>query len=230
MQMIMWLISCIPLVGTAVVLLFMPDRVPMHYDITGTVDRWGSKYEELIFPVVILVFCLFFTLLIRYYKKHAQNAVNDRKKAAAMANVKIFQITGICMAAAFTILQGFLLNSACRAAMTGAEHEEPDLLRVVCIILGALYIILGYLMPKTSINRIFGVRVKWSMYNDVTWSRSNQFGSYVMIAAGIISIICACIIPGSTAALITVAAVLIAASAVILIYAHHIYKKEISKA
>lgn len=69
MQMIMWLISCIPLAGTAVVLLFMPDRVPMHYDITGTADRWGSKYEELIFPVIILAFCLFFTLMIRSCKK-----------------------------------------------------------------------------------------------------------------------------------------------------------------
>lgn len=230
MVMILWLISCVPLVGTSVALLFIPDRVPMHYDITGSVDRWGSKYEELIFPVIVLAFALFWTLLIIYYKKHVRNAGSDSQKTALLKNVRIFQITGICMAAAFAILQGFLLYNAGRGALTGGEHEEPDILRVVCIILGVLYIILGCLMPRTTVNRIFGVRVSWSMYNNVTWSRTNQFGGYAMIAAGIISVICACMISDSFAAFIAVVAVLIAASIVILIYAHHIYKKEVSKA
>ena len=229
MTMIMWLISCVPLVETSIALLFMPDRVPLHYDITGSVDRWGSKYEELIFPVIVLAFALFWTLLINYYKKRARNIGSDRQKTALLKNVRIFQITGICMAAAFAILQGFILYNAGRGALTGGEHEGPDVLKMVCIVLGVLCIILGCLMPRTTVNRIFGVRVSWSMYNDITWSRSNQFGGYAMIAAGIISVICACIIPESFAALITVVAVLIVASIVILIYAHHIYKEEISK-
>ena len=50
MKRIMWAISVISLAGTAVVLQFMPEKVPMHYDLAGNIDRWGSKYENLIFP------------------------------------------------------------------------------------------------------------------------------------------------------------------------------------
>jgi uncharacterized membrane protein len=51
MKKAMWIISLIALAGTAIVLHFMPDQVPMHYDAVGNIDRWGSKYENLIFPV-----------------------------------------------------------------------------------------------------------------------------------------------------------------------------------
>ena len=45
----MWIISFIALAGTAIVLPYMPDSVPMHYDMSGNIDRWGSKYENMIF-------------------------------------------------------------------------------------------------------------------------------------------------------------------------------------
>ena len=54
MKKIMWAISFISLIGTVIVLQFMPDRIPMHYDMAGNIDRWGSKYESLIFPILIL--------------------------------------------------------------------------------------------------------------------------------------------------------------------------------
>ena len=58
MKKLMWAISVFALVLTAVVLQFMPDSVPMHYDLTGNIDRWGSKYENLLFPVIILFLSL----------------------------------------------------------------------------------------------------------------------------------------------------------------------------
>ena len=32
-------------------------------------------------------------------------------------------------------------------------------------------------MPKTKKNGTIGVRISWSMYNDVTWAKSNYFGA-----------------------------------------------------
>ena len=39
----------IPVVVTSVVLQFMPDIIPMHHDLEGNTDRWGSKTESLSF-------------------------------------------------------------------------------------------------------------------------------------------------------------------------------------
>ena len=55
----MWILSIISIVLTAVALQFMPDLVPIHYNVAGEIDRWGSKYENFIFPILIIVFALF---------------------------------------------------------------------------------------------------------------------------------------------------------------------------
>lgn len=51
MKKIMWIVAMIPVVVTSVVLQFMPDVIPMHHDLEGNTDRWGSKTESLIFPI-----------------------------------------------------------------------------------------------------------------------------------------------------------------------------------
>ena len=55
MKKIMWIVAMIPVVVTSVVLQFMPDIIPMHHDLEGNTDRWGSKTESFIFPVIILL-------------------------------------------------------------------------------------------------------------------------------------------------------------------------------
>ena len=35
------------IVGTAILLIFTPDTIPVHYNFAGEVDRFGSKYENL---------------------------------------------------------------------------------------------------------------------------------------------------------------------------------------
>jgi len=37
--------------------------VPMHYDVSGNVDRYGSKYENFIFPFSIIAITIFWLIL-----------------------------------------------------------------------------------------------------------------------------------------------------------------------
>ena len=45
----------ISVVGTAVLIVFMPDTVPAHYNFAGEIDRWGSKYENFAFPAIAVL-------------------------------------------------------------------------------------------------------------------------------------------------------------------------------
>lgn len=57
MKKIMWIVAMIPVVVTSVVLQFMPDIIPMHHDLEGNTDRWGSeKQKALFFPVNYFVY------------------------------------------------------------------------------------------------------------------------------------------------------------------------------
>ena len=78
MKKIMWIVAMIPVVVTSVVLQFMPDVIPMHHDLEGNTDRWGSKTESLIFPIIILFITLFWQLLINVFEKKSTTAKTEK--------------------------------------------------------------------------------------------------------------------------------------------------------
>ena len=45
----------LPLAVTLIWLQFLPEQVPLHYDFAGNIDRWGSKWENLLIPGIVLV-------------------------------------------------------------------------------------------------------------------------------------------------------------------------------
>ena len=222
----MWIISFIALAGTAIVLPYMPDSVPMHYDMSGNIDRWGSKYENMIFPIIILIMALFWTLFIRYYDRKAEEASNEKESAGSRSNAKVIGIAGLCTAVMFTVMQGFLLYGSYTEAISGAERETVDIGRVTCILMGILFIVIGNFMTKTRINSNVGVRVRWSRYNETTWRKSNRFGAIAFIIAGVLTILTAFFMKNSFAAVMIAVFYIILASIASVAYAHRVYRKE----
>ncbi|WP_203332893.1 DUF1648 domain-containing protein [Planococcus beigongshangi] len=55
----------------------LPDRVPGHYDASGTVDRWGSKMELLILPIVAIGLWIMMTAVEKF--PHTFNYMNMRE-------------------------------------------------------------------------------------------------------------------------------------------------------
>lgn len=228
MKKAMWLISVIPLIITMTVLRYMPDSVPMHYDISGEIDRWGSKYENLIFPCTILIFTLFWHVLIIFYEKKAVKSNTDKERAEAKSNVMILKITAISMAVMFGILQYFILYSAYIEAKTNAAYAAVDIGNISCILSGVLFIVMGNFMSKTKKNGLVGFRVSWSMYNDTTWMKSNRFGAVILIMTGVLTIITA-FFTESNITVILMLMYLFAAAVIISVYAHKVYVEEVSK-
>lgn len=229
MKKIMWAISFVSLIGTAAALQFMPESVPMHYDAVGNIDRWGSKYENLIFPIIILTMSFIWTLLIGYYEKKALTFTDEKESAAVKSNAKVISVVGMCMAAVFTVMQGFILYGAYDEAVSGASQWTVDIGKVSAILMGIIFIILGKFMTKTRINSAIGVRISWSMYNDNTWRKSNRFGAVAVMIAGILTIITAFLMKNSFGATMITLGYIILASIITVIYVHKVYKKEIAE-
>ena len=228
MKRIMWAISVISLAGTAVVLQFMPEKVPMHYDLAGNIDRWGSKYENLIFPVIILLMSLFWTLFMGYFEKKALNAPDGKESADAKTNVKVFGIVGVSMAAVFTVIQVFILHGAYTVSVSGETSPEFDIGKLSVVMMGVLFIILGNYMTKTRINSIIGLRISWSMYNDNTWRKSNRFSAFALVISGILTVILAVVVKSFFAAIICALGILTVVLIISVIYAHKVYVRELN--
>ncbi len=226
MKRIMWAISCFSLAGTALVLPFMPDTVPMHYDMAGNIDRWGSKYENLIFPLLILLMSLIMALFLRYFDKKALGAAEEKERAEAQSNLRVVAVTGVLVAAMLTVLQGFILLAACRTAAAGAEKQAADIGKVSVILMGGVFLVLGNLMPKTRSNPFFGVRTSWSTYNDNTWRKTNRFGAFALVAVGLLTVALGLFMRNSFAAAMASLGLMLLAVAVTVIYGYRVYLRE----
>ncbi len=233
-RVVMWIIAAISFIISAIALYFMPNAIPLHYGLTlhfglnTATPRWGSKYETLIFPVIMLLMALSSTLSAKYYEKKAQKAAIDRESAYNKTNAKALETIGVAIMALLTVMQGVLLYGAYSEALTGASRQLPGLPKIPFILLGVISIVLGNFMTKTRNNGTFGVRIKWSRYNDNTWRKSNRFGALSIIITGVLTIIIALFCKNPELTIIVVLGLFILALIAILIYAHRVYSDEIA--
>ena len=91
--------------------------------------------------------------------------------------------------------------------------------------MGITIVILGNYMPKTRNNKSIGFRLPWTQYNDNTWNKSNRFGSYALMIAGVISAISSLFVNGILAAFLCIGSLLIALS-ITIVYAYIVYQEE----
>ena len=229
---IMWSVTGLMFVVTTVSLPWMPDRMPMHFNMAGEIDRWGSKYENLLFPLFAVAMAAFFAYLASYYEKKSHEADADagedataKEAAGHRANANVLWMTGAVMAVYFACLQGSILYSTYRAQTEGQPFPSEVFSRLVFVLMGALFVILGGLIPRTARNGTVGVRVPWSLYNETTWRRSNRFGGILMIAAGVAVIVTA-LLADVMLTLLLIPVYLLAAVAAMLVYAHHVWRQE----
>ena len=164
----------LPLAIVLIALLFLPDEIPMHYNLSGQVDRWGSKYEMLVFPALSVLYGGIMLGVAKYAAKHEESGQN---------NAQVCIVVGIMGNALFSAMTVFFLYAAFRQA---GQRPSPslDVYQIVFTILGLTMVVTGNLMPKLRKNALIGLRTPWSMKNEVTWKKSQRFGGICFLLGG----------------------------------------------
>ncbi|PKK39213.1 hypothetical protein ABB02_01445 [Clostridiaceae bacterium JG1575] len=170
--------------GTAVFLMVLPDTIPVHYNLGGEIDRYGSKYETLIWPLLSLVFGVLFMRLARQQQKRGDGT-----------NAKGFLYAGMIPLMVFTGLGFYFMVKALRYDPSAMSIDRIDPMRGISIAFGSLLVLLGNIMPKLRRNSFFGLRTKWSMSNDRVWQKSQRFGGFASMGFGLLMILLAVLFP-----------------------------------
>lgn len=208
---ILWIISVIPLVITLFVLRFLPDEIPAHYDFEGNIDRWGSKYEELIFPIIILVMALFWQLFVWHFDKKAKNAKNEKESLEAKSNKNIILLAAICEAVIFGIMHFVFMYSACKEATGDMTKSAFDSFMIINVLFGLMFIIIGNYLPRAKQNGIVGLRTGKTMNDEEVWKKANRFAGKLFIIAGIVTVVESLLIGGIASTIIMVVILLVVA-------------------
>lgn len=207
-KMILFVLACVPLLLTLLVYPILPDTIPAHYNASGIVDRYGSKNEMFLLPVITLVMGFVMNISSKISSKKEQS---DKKM-----NEKITLITGILVIISFIGLQiSFLGSSLDNVSNLNLYILEPN--RMMAIMFGMTMIILGNLMPKLKTNSWIGFRTTKTMRDEVTWKKSQRFGGITFILAGILILVSGFVLKGG-AVVAVILSVLVVMLVVDLIY------------
>lgn len=191
-------LMALPILVTLALLPSMPDQVPMHYGFDSQVNRWGSKYEMLIFPVLTLVAGIFLLASGSWSQKkgrisadseeyHTLLPSNDKKRYSFLDDSIL--LTGTATLILFNALTYVFLYMS-----LSADNEDFSVIgseRIIFGLLGLFMIFVGNVMPNLKKNSIFGLRNKWSLKNDTAWKKSQHAAGIACILSGIaIALLC----------------------------------------
>lgn len=89
-------LSVVPLLIATVSIYFMPNEVPMHYNASGVVDRWGSSNEMLFIGALFVIVPLIMS--VAFYKIK----MNSNTKLIGLVGSVVMSITFIILQFVFT--------------------------------------------------------------------------------------------------------------------------------
>ncbi len=150
----------------------MPDRVATHFNFNGVPDGFSSR-EVAMFGITafMLVMHLFMYFMTR--KDPRSNFQGD----------KIIIVSMIFMPVLSTVIMAWTISYA-----LGSNFNASSGTNILNIFLGIFFIVLGNYLPKTKRNYTIGIKVPWTLHDDVIWDKTHKLGGIVWVVCGILMV------------------------------------------
>jgi len=151
-----------------------PDGLlPMHFDLAGEVDRWGSRFQI----VWMLVAFAPLTLLIGAALWSRQAKMKDAGGQRTLFAGRVISVVVLTACTALMLALGLGLMQP------GAGQPAP-LTSVFCG-LWMIFIILGTIMGKAAPNPWMGIRTRWTHHSRLAWDKANRLMGRILFVGGI---------------------------------------------
>ena len=186
----------------------LPEQVAIHWGASGEPDGWCSKaFAVYAVPLIMLALhwaCLFAT---RFDKK-------NRNQNPKMMNITYWLVPAV----------SWVANGMTYADALGSDIE---VIRILPIILGVIFLFIGNYLPKCTQNRTVGIRIKWTFESEENWNATHRFGGKVLVIGAIV-LLATALAPEEILAWLMIGIVL-AMAAVPLIYSYCFSRKKSKK-
>ncbi|HEY0305735.1 MAG TPA: SdpI family protein [Longimicrobiales bacterium] len=166
------------LLFSAVVYDRLPDQIPTHFNLAGEPDDWtGRFWGAFLMPLLGMVMYGLFHLFPR---------ISPRR-----ANLDRFEDTYWLIANATL---AFL--SALHVLVLGRALGWPiDITSAILLGVGAMFMIIGNVLPRTRSNWWIGIRTPWTMESENVWRATHRLAGKTFMIGGAFTIIGALLPP-----------------------------------
>jgi uncharacterized membrane protein len=185
----------------------LPDRLPVHWNLQGQVDRWGGKFEGLlVLPIITLGLYLLMILVPLVDPGRG----NYRNFANAFNIIRMALVLFLVLLYAVTILAAF--------------GRQPDMTTVMLVAIGVLFIVFGNVMPKIRPNWFVGVRTPWTLSSKLSWDKTHRLAGWLFVFMGALFLVLV-IVPNGWmfAVILTIDAICVVW---LMIYSYLVYRRD----
>jgi uncharacterized membrane protein len=159
----------------------LPNKIPMHFNINGEVDGWGSKESIYLLPSIMGLTSIFVYFLMANIKKI------DPKRYEG-ADDKVYAQFGLFTSGFLCCLSIVILYST--------VHSGVDINKLIFPLLGFAFAGMGIYMPKLKQNNIAGFKLPWTLDNEANWNATHALAGKVWMVGGALQMATALLLSG----------------------------------
>ncbi len=149
-----------------------PDRIPVHWGLSGQPDRWGGRFEGLLLiPLLAVGIWLLMLLAPRLDPWRASYATFTRAYAA-------LRLAVLALLAAIHAL-----------VVAWAIGRRLPVEVAVPLLVGAMFIVLGLVLARVRPNWFVGVRTPWTLSSERSWTGTHRAAGVVFPLIGVVFLI-----------------------------------------
>ena len=145
----------------------LPKEVPMHWNASGEIDRWGDKSELLLMIFMLTGITYFIFLVIPY--------IDPKQKLQNMGN-KLNNLR-LILALFMSALAIYILYSVQQ------KTSNPVL---IFPLIGLLFAFLGNYFKTIKPNYFIGIRTPWTLENEEVWKKTHLMGGKLWFVGGLL--------------------------------------------
>ncbi|MBF8458048.1 SdpI family protein [Kaistella sp. G5-32] len=166
-------IVLLPFVYIALIWNKLPEKIPVHWNFEGEIDRYGEKIEILLIPILLplLIYVIFLVIPKIDPKKKLNNMGNK------LQTLKFLLTTLMSGLALFIIYSSQSKTSA-----------SPN---IIFLFIGVLYVVLGNYFKTIKANYFIGIRTPWTLESESIWKETHLLGGKLWLIGGLMVIISA---------------------------------------
>lgn len=173
-------IVLLPFVYLAYIWNDLPEKVPMHWNIQGDVDRYGTKYELLLIPILLplLIYVVFLVV----------PKIDPKKRIKDMGG-KYQSLKGILI---------IFMSALSLFIMYTAKNETAHNPNYIVLIIGLLFIFLGNYFKTIKPNYFIGIKTPWTLENETIWKKTHNLAGKMWFVGGLIVVLFSLILDKET--------------------------------
>lgn len=168
---ILIILCAVSFVGHLIIFPRLPETIPIHWNAAGEIDGYGSRYMDL-FMGALPVLCCGLMYVVPVLDPRRKNYKKHEKAYSLM----ILLITVVLIALSWL------------TALVALGYDL-DIAKIIPMVLGVMFIIMGNYMPKIRSNYFVGVRTPWAIDNTWVWRKTQTMGGITFIVMGVVMFI-----------------------------------------